>query len=370
MFSIPPTYESSRDRFISGLEEIRGFWPNAIHAAYPLEEDRTLSIDWILADAIAQKRHLLVVSTGLHGIEGYVGSALLDLFQRECLKGLNPQTTGLLLVHAQNPWGMKFWQRNNPKNVDLNRNFIDGDFQAMVGLNRDYPRLMDFLNPARQIGTLWVEKMSFVWQVVCALSKVGVRRVREGALMGEYEYPKGMYFGGQRLQEETRCLMNLYRNSFKGYQRIIHLDLHTGYGPRDQMTVVLSPFEKTPASALKEKYQFARVAGANPDEFYSMHGDLNDWEYQTIQNEFPNASILAVNFEYGTFGKGFFPEARSLRITIMNNQMNQHGASVNSARWIKQEYQELYLPSDAKWLSKVFQDSKEAFKRILESEGF
>jgi hypothetical protein len=122
------------------------------------------------------------------------------------------------------------------------------------------------------------------------------------------------------------------------------------------------------ALEIKQQYQLARVAGANPGEFYSMHGDMNDWEYELVRTKLPGSSIFAANFEFGTYGKTFLSEARSLRITILKNQKNLYGGSTATGDWIDREYRELYLPNDSTWFEKARQDARQAFKGIFNAE--
>ena len=58
--------------------------------------------------------------------------------------------------------------------------------------------------------------------------------------MGQYRVHNGMYFGGFEHQEETKFIQNIFRNSTRDYQQVVLLDIHTGYGPRWQMTLVQS----------------------------------------------------------------------------------------------------------------------------------
>ena len=96
----------------------------------------------------------------------------------------------------------------------------------------------------------------------------------------------------RKLQPETAALMDVYRQGFAGYKEIVHLDMHTGYGPRDQMTLVTSPHEKRSAAEITARFGAPRVAAANPDEFYTMQGDMIDWEYQLGQEGIPRHRIL------------------------------------------------------------------------------
>jgi len=100
-------------------------WPASRIETHVISADKDdLSIDILHAPATERAQHLLLVTTGEHGIEGFVGSAIMELVIRKILPTLDPTTTSLCLVHAINPWGMKHGERTNAANVDLNRNFV------------------------------------------------------------------------------------------------------------------------------------------------------------------------------------------------------------------------------------------------------
>ena len=370
MIFIPASYEESRLRFRSSLPIPRNLWPGASFNSHILSNEEGLSIDWMSADALHSKDKLFVLTTGQHGIEGYVGSAMLQIFMEEVLPRFDPQTSGILLVHAINPWGMKHRQRGNPHHVDLNRNFINGSFASLSDCNPDYPRLTPFLNPKRPLGNIRLEKLLFFDQVLQSLVRFGARRSREATLMGQYIMAQGIYFGGQELQEETRALMELYRASFEGYRQIVHLDMHSGYGPRFQMTLVNSPLEKMNAAETMSQYGVGRVAAANADEFYTMHGDMIDWEYGLVQREFPQARFFGAACEFGTFGDSLLSGARSWRITIFKNQANLYGTNPAAQEWVDREYCELYLPSEPAWFENAQADARQTFNGILTAEGY
>ena len=136
----PETYEVSRARFREDLSVVQQFWPQAQLSKHRLPGDEDLTIDWIYADAVGKNEKVFILTTGEHGIEGYVGSAMQQRFIDCYLSQLDPQTTGLLLVHAINPWGMKYHRRVNANNVDLNRNFVyDGVFELIY--NPEYNQI-------------------------------------------------------------------------------------------------------------------------------------------------------------------------------------------------------------------------------------
>lgn len=369
MVRIPASYNESRARFRDWLEPVRRAWPSAQLEARALPGHPGLTTDWISAAPLERRKCLLALSTGLHGIEGYVGAAMLDVFFEEFLTRLDPRTCGLLVIHAINPWGMQHRKRTNPNNVDLNRNFIVGGFDTLRGFNPDYTLLSRFLNPPGPVKSIPLTRLRFAAQALGKIARFGVQRVREAALMGQYRQPEGIYFGGSRLQDETLQMMALYETAYSGYTQIIHLDMHTGYGPRDQMTLVSSPREPRSAADLMRDYRLPRVAAATPQTFYTTHGDMTDWQYRLAQQKFPNARFFGAVFEFGTFGDALTAGVRSLQISALKNQSNLFGADPQSAAWIEQEYGELFCPSDPAWLGKAVQDARQSYAGILGAEG-
>jgi Protein of unknown function (DUF2817) len=128
----PTTYEDSRARFLQSLDLIQQKWPSAQLEAHSLKNFSDLTIDWLWAHP-QKKDTLIIISMAEHGIEGFVGYAMMKVFIEEFAPRLNPENTGLLLIHGLNPWGMKYHRKVNEHSVDLNRNFvIDGKFDPAI----------------------------------------------------------------------------------------------------------------------------------------------------------------------------------------------------------------------------------------------
>lgn len=368
MTNIPTTYESSRERFRASADSISDRWAGCRFISHSLADSPDLTIDVISADAAREKQKLLILATGLHGIEGYVGAAVLQLFIEEYLPRLDPATTGLLLIHPINPYGMKRRARVNQNGVDLNRNFED-DLSALKDLNPHYESLAPLLNPARPLKSPLYEKLAFLWNVLKALPK-GARHIRETALMGQYRVRNGMYFGGFEPQQETKFIQKIVGDALFGYAQIVFLDIHTGYGPRWQMTLVNPPSEEMTAKETAARFGLPRVAGVNPEEFYTIHGDMVEYFRKRVQEKYPEKKMYAAAFEFGTYGDSLLQSAHSLRTTVFENCLRWHGGNASMREWMKCEYNELFLPSDPKWLKKAQADAYQAFEGILRAEGF
>lgn len=368
MISIPATYESSRERFRSSLASFSDRWLDSRLDSFPLSDNSDLTIDVITAQANKQKEKLFILTTGLHGIEGYVGSEVIQLFIEEYLPKFNPDNTGIVIVHPINPYGMKHHKRVNKNSIDLNRNF-NSDFEKLKEVNPHYESLAFLLNPARRLGSPLNEKLRFLWNVIHALPR-GIRLIRETALMGQYRVHNGMQFGGFEQQKETKFMMNLYEKGAKEYSRILSLDVHTGYGPRYQMTLLNPPSEKMTAAETATKFKVPLVAAVTADEFYSINGEMSEWLNQLLINQYPNKEFYAGSFEFGTYGNSLWQGIHSLRTTVLEHALRWFGGSDATKVWMQKEYDELFLPAEEKWREKVEADARQAFDGILTAYHF
>ena len=147
--------------------------------------------------------------------------------------------------------------------------------------------------------------------------------------------------------------------------------MHTGYGPRYQMSVVNSWMEPRESKELERQFSYPLVVKTNQSEFYSIRGDMIDYVYALVHNEFPDKRLYATSFEFGTMGDSFFATLRSLRTMILENQMYWFGARNRKARKrIERDFQELFAPREERWRAKALADARQAFQGILRAEGF
>ncbi len=370
----PLGFEDSRARFVASLERLRSRWPLATLESHALRGADGLAIDTLWAEAAAPE-HLVFITSGVHGIEGHLGLVMDDLFLEQIAPRLDPQTTGVVVVHPVNVWGMNRGRRVNANGVDLNRNFIwdnSGSSAAEVLYDRKanpaYARL-PFLNPRRPILSVGGSTLSMGFGLARALTRVGTAAVSRATLLGQYADARGVYFGGQQREEETACLAALFERGLERYAHVVLLDLHSGYGPRYQMSLVASPMVAEPASEITRRSGYPRVVKATGDDFYAISGDMIDFIYHMRAERYSTRRLFAAALEFGTFGDSFAALLRSLRITILENQAHWHGAPPRVARWIRREWLELYFPRAASWWQKARTDARQAFEGVLRAEG-
>ena len=128
------------------------------------DESSSLTLDVAVLPGNTQELGTIVHSSGVHGVEGYAGSAIQLAWLEMLLLSTddnndkndndnhinnNNNRPTIVMVHAVNPVGMKEYRRCNENNVDLNRNgIIISDENKADGNNNDgvsYSSFEDFL---------------------------------------------------------------------------------------------------------------------------------------------------------------------------------------------------------------------------------
>jgi hypothetical protein len=367
----PTTYEGSRQRFRQNLNLVQEFWKDATLNQQGYERTEDLSTDWIQAEATEHPEKVFILTSGEHGIEGYVGSAMLQRFIEKFLHRLDPHSTGLVLVHAINPWGMVHRRRTNANNVDLNRNFVWDAGLIDPSFNPEHKKIDSYINPGKPVYSYWGSVLSFMIQLPRYMITMGFQGLKKTSLLGHYRNPKGIHYGGDSYQEETKTLMSLYRKSFQPYDQILHLDMHTGYGPRYQMSLVNSVFEKGNSQRFSERFNYPKVVAANTDEFYDLRGDMIDYVYSLWKNEFPEKRLYSCSFEFGCFGSSVGSTIRSMLAKTLENQAYWYGtANEKIQAQIEYNFLEAFYPRSEAWREKAVADADQAFEGILTAESF
>jgi hypothetical protein len=366
----PQTYEASRERFRKNLTVVRKQWPKAELFQHHIADNEDLTIDWIYSDALEANDKALLFTTGEHGVEGYVGSAMQQCFIDGYLPRLDPRNTGLLLMHAINPWGMKYHRRVNANNVDLNRTFLwEASFDPTFNL--EYDALNSSINPDQPVQNLALSNLSFYANLAWKVIQKGWPAFKHRLLLGQYRHTRGLFYGGEGYQEESRLLIDLYKQAFGAYDQILQLDMHTGYGPRYQMGLVNSALETKSSQEFEREFNYPLVVAANPEEFYAIQGDMIDYVYALRQYDFPEKKLYATSFEFGTLGNGLRGQVGSPRAMVLENQLHWRGAANGrSAEQIKHDFEELFNPADVDWRAKAVADAQQAFEGILLAEKF
>jgi len=337
-----PSYRVSRERFLEKLHRLARRMPVLVDSrslAPRGPDDETLALDFAIVGA-RKPKHVLVLSSGTHGVEGYTGSAL----QHWTLDALLPRLalgpdTAIVLQHANNPYGFAWHRRVNEDNVDPNRNF-----REVFDPNQcspDYEALYDCLNPAdlepANEERRWAQIMAYV-------EREGRRRFQQVAVEGQYKFPQGMQFGGHRQSAGTRHLVELAREHLADAQTVIWLDFHTGLGESGACELICGAPLDSPAYAFAQQIWAGEVRSSVAGE--SISTPLNGLLDLGLQAALPAGARFAFAFpEYGTW-----PPERVIRAMRADNWLHHHGELGDATgRAIKAEMLEAFRPASAEW---------------------
>ena len=118
------SYEECRDRFINLSKDLQKKFNNVEEIVIPvpsrIDDDLTINCCYIPAQDNTEK--LFIMSSGLHGVEGFAGSAVQQMFMSEIIPNMDMTNIGVFLIHAMNPYGFMGVRRVTENNIDLNRN--------------------------------------------------------------------------------------------------------------------------------------------------------------------------------------------------------------------------------------------------------
>ena len=360
-------YDEIRAHLKDRVAEFRESGIEVEASEYAVDESDNLYIDNIYLPASGEKENLIVLTTAVHGMEGYIGSVMLDVFFEEIYPGIDTSKTGILVVANVNPYGMKYMRRYNENNVDLNRNFILDWNNFDLASNKDYPEVKNFLQPEGKIGNAFWHEVGFYLSLAKEALTKGADKVSDALLTGQYEYAEGVYYGGNGDEISTTYLKGVFNDCLEtDYNNIVHIDIHSGYGPRYNMVIFNSIYETMTEAETKEAFGYDYVISFDSESFYATTGDTTDYFYRLWESKESDKELFSTCFEFGTIGDSFMDSILSLKYTVDENR--QHWFPTKNkvtSEVVKENYYELYYPTETAWREKTVADFKAATEGVL-----
>ena len=364
------SYDAIRAHIGERIEMLRADGVTVEYDTYAVDESDELYIDNIYIPATEESKNLIVLTTGVHGMEGYIGSVMLDVFFEEIFPGLNKATTGILVVANVNPYGMKYMRRYNENNVDLNRNFIEDWDNFDRTSNKDYPKVDSFLQPEGAIGNAFWNEVLFYLALAKEAIFTGAGTISDALLTGQYEYSEGVYYGGDGDEISTAYLKGVFKDCLESeYENIVHVDIHSGYGPRYNMVIFNSAQDPTTEEEAKAAYGYDYIIATDSEDFYATFGDTTDYFYRLANKIGGDKELYSTCFEFGTIGDGFLDSIISLKYTVEENRNHQYPTSdAITEEVIREHYYELFYPTETEWREKTIADFTAAMSGVLSAK--
>ncbi|MDB5809073.1 MAG: hypothetical protein JWN94_1195 [Betaproteobacteria bacterium] len=301
----------------------------------PCGEELGIDIGWFGA---AEPRRVLVHSSGLHGIEGYAGSAIQLQWLAEGLPGLAPDAA-IVIAHLLNPYGYAWLRRVNENNVDLNRNFGAPDTRVNAAA-QDYAALDSLLNPQSPPASDFFLARS-AWLVM----RHGMRRLRQTVIGGQTMNPRGLFYTGLQTEASVTAYADYLAANFLHARSIVAIDVHTGFGRYGEDTLMLdAAADRAELNARMTAAFGARVQLADgSNSAYSVEGSHQDL-YSRL---FPRADVHFATQEFGTL--------HALRVLTALRAENRwhHFGTGDFGHAARRRLLEVFCPADAAWRAKV-----------------
>jgi hypothetical protein len=261
-----------------------------------------------------------------------------------------------------NPYGFKYIRRVTENNVDLNRN-SSADNQLYKTINDGYTRVYDLVNPKGKVNVGSVENRFFFVKAINEIRKASLPVLRQAVLQGQYEYPEGLYFGGDEREPQIDSLKVKFETFTLPYDRILIVDLHTGYGERGKLHFFPNPLEGEKRERLENLFDGYSIDWGDSDDFYTVTGDFGGF----IDSMNDEKDVYPVLFEYGTLNsQTTMGSLKSIHTMILENQGTQHGyKSERDSLRVKNNFREMYYPSSENWRNHIMEQTREVFDVIL-----
>ena len=362
-------YEQTRVQLANRVTALREAGVSVETSEHAIDADDGLYIDKVYLPATETCTNLIVLTTGVHGMEGYIGAVMLEVFFEEIYPTLDTADTGILIVATGNPYGMKYLRRYNENNVDLNRNFIEDWESFDLSCNKEYPKVDEFLQPEGKIRNAFWHEVGFYASLAKEAIFTGADTISDALLTGQYEYAEGVYYGGTEDQASTAYLKGVFAEALDGaYENIVHVDIHSGYGPRYNMVIFNSVQDPTTEAEAKAELGYDYIIATDSESFYETFGDTTDYFYRLAKSKNTGKSLYSTCFEFGTIGDGLLDSILSLKYTVDENRLHRFGGNKIAAEMVMENYKELYYPTEKEWREKTVADFKDAMFGVLDAK--
>jgi hypothetical protein len=229
-----------------------------------------------------KKKKCLVHISGVHGVEGYIGS----LIQQEILKKrLSDLPFQVVIVHVVNPYGKAHKLRTNQNNVDLNRNSLT---QYRIE-NPDFQSFKAFFETGNLLDA---------GSIVALILRKGLQHAFISASSGQTDAPDSLFFAGHELQPELISLQQTLESLIAPDTELFVLDVHSGLGKMGAESLIVDGFDsEAEETFFKSAFQTPLIWPGRTKGTYRAEGPIS----QLLKKHWKSFHIFQ---EFGTYPTG------------------------------------------------------------------
>ena len=358
LFGSYAAYPEARSEFLARVKEFASTEIKHFEFRVGVEDDIPLVADAVYIPPTVVPRRLLIISSGVHGAEAPFGSLLQREFLTHIRENKRAEFTGVLFIHALNPYGFYKGRRVTAANVDLNRNFFSSKSTQQAASNENYFKYKNLLSPRASVSNLWAERARIFFGLLgVAMGGARAENIFTHAFAsGQYEDEKGVYYGGAGAEPQVEWMATLLKSLMSSYEEIVLYDIHTGLGKKNALQLISSLKTKIDSGLSQELreeiLETPDLSFVSPrsEGFYVTTGDFIDFVYDLT---LPHQKIAAFTAEFGTIGDSPISKMKTAMRIILENQAHHHGTGNPAmAHEIKKDFVELFSPPSREWIKK------------------
>ncbi len=293
----------------------------------------------------------LVTSSAVHGVEGYAGSALQNLFME-----MTNKRVATIHVHALNPVGFAYDRRADADNFDVNRNFL-GAYDTLP-MEDEYLKYSHIIVPSPKHNKILTELKLAAY----AIAKPD--QMKDIITRGQSSCETGMYYTGRKASWSRGVWETIINQHLSRYAQVIHVDVHTGLGESGAIQMMGASAQDHEAGIAKSAWGENLAFLRNAD---GTNGTLSSTTIGEIQNSWGlvggNKPERAASFtmEFGTLAP--LDVFKALRADHAAHARGEKDPETLSG--IRAGMRRAFAPSEAVWLEKVLKNGGGAYKSML-----
>lgn len=334
------SYQEARGKILTAFNHAAGQVETYTHPLHTAPDGTPLCTD-VLWLGPKDARAKLLISSGLHGIELFAGSAIqLKSLQDGTFSAL-PDDVAVVMIHALNPYGAFHERRVNEDNIDLNRNFID-----WPGPVPESSRLTVKLQEA-----LLPEKWN--WPLILAKSlfyrlRYGGKELQAAIQGGQYSKPEGLFYGGADAAWSNIVFRDIASRCMDNTACLAHVDIHTGLGPRGHGELIMTDSEGSETVKRARQWWDAETIRSTASGT-SVSANTQGSIHNAFNGLAPgNCQTTLVALEFGTQ-----PLFKVLKALAFDNWVHGRDQSPDNLEKARQQMREAFAPRDLVWQEKV-----------------
>jgi hypothetical protein len=271
----------------------------------------------------------IIVLSGVHGVEGAIGSSIQTRWLRE---GSLTPGVAICLIHCVNPYGLAEFRRVNENNIDINRNFLDFPIPSQINNSHSTSPKLDQLKWSELIST---EKA--IEDIVKWVNQVGLAEAQSAITAGQYINPNQLFYGGNKASRSRLLIEQSFAALTRRFKRFIVLDIHSGLGAYGEMKPIHEGGNTGFGNIIFPNLLLAGAAGGLSS---NLNGTLTGASPKMLRN-LPTESFV---LELGTYSP----------ITLFAAMQRELWAHLYSTDYslkkqVRLELLEMFYPNDSTW---------------------